>query len=346
MNNNFEIIERRTGPPFRARNLFRGYAEFRLGSHAVFVHPGVCGRLSKAAHDADPHETGGVLAGRVLQDIEGNYTIVEGAAIAPRRSGSVGRISLSPDLTAELKKEATTRYPTCDVVGWWHSHLSPSGFSGVDQDNQRVWSDPSHVGLLVFARAGSRRALAYLGPESRLMETVEDGAFVSTQHRSDAKAAAAPAQTRPDDLERVAVDTALRLHHEDRGWRRLVVLMAGLSALALMGCLAGIIWLKAAINELNDPVRLVVGWSCAPRADGDYMCQVSAPVADGLEWRQNGELLSSATEGVVIKAPAGVQTSVELHQRTSDGSHQVASLVLPPGAAQGGPSSQPGNLPR
>ena len=90
------------------------------------------------------------------------------AVAAPAGSGGAGYFAMTPELTARLRSEAAVRFPSCDVVGWWHTHTSVSNFSGTDRRTQRLWDDPRHVGLLVFA-SGAKQAQAYLGPDAELL---------------------------------------------------------------------------------------------------------------------------------------------------------------------------------
>jgi proteasome lid subunit RPN8/RPN11 len=352
MSGDFQVIERRAGPPHRPRGLLTGYAVFQGHRHAVFVHPGVCARIGAAARGAQPHEAGGLLAGRVLQDADGGYTLVEGAVVAPPQAGSVGRIMMSPELTAGLRTQAATRYPACDVVGWWHSHVGVSGYSEVDRANQRAWSDPGHVGLLVFARAASPRAMAYLGPQSLALQTLADGPFDAAEWPGQdatgdgegagtggvrgGRAGAAKWGIRPDDPISVAVQTALRLHDMDRGWRRLLLVLAGGTVLALVACLVGIAAVTAAVHRMSDPQRPAVAWSCAPQTEGGFLCQVFSPLAGELEWWLDGEPRGSAAYSLAVIVPVGGRSSVELRRPSPGGrSDRVGSVLLRTAVAQG-----------
>lgn len=350
MSGDLPVTERQDGPPFRPRGLLSGYAVFQGRRHAVFVHPGVCARIGAVVRDAAPREAGGLLAGRVLQDAEGGYTLVEGAVVAPPQAGSAGRITMSPELTAGLRTQAATRYPACDVVGWWHSHTGVSGYSEVDRANQRAWRSPGHVGLLVFGRDASPRAMAYLGPQSVALDTVADGPFAVAADRGPAatgaddgagaqrdRAGAVAWGIRPDDPISVAVQTAMRLHELDRRWRRLVLVLAGATALALAACLAGIVAVAAAVHRLSAPQWAAVAWSCAPRTEGGFQCQVFSPAAGELEWWLDGEPRGSAAYTLAVHVPAGAQSSVELRHQVAGGrSDRVGSVLLRAVADQSG----------
>jgi hypothetical protein len=299
------------------------------------VHPRVCGLLAVTARHAQPCETGGLVAGRLLRDTEGPYTLVLEAVTAPREAGQPGRLTLSPELTARLRERAAGEFPSCDIVGWWHSHTVEGGYSEVDQANQRMWTDPGHVGLLVFARASSRRALAYLGPGSRLMRTLDDEPFVLGRQRSDARHGtstparrAAPLSADPDTL---AIGTALRLRELDRGWRRTVVAAAVICGLALAGCLVSVTRLANTVQELAEPAA--VSWSCLPQGSDRFMCRFSPP-QEQLQWWRDGQPVEAATDHVVVTVPRGESTWIEL-RRGGDAEFQLlGGLTLTSTVAQ------------
>ena len=331
----FEIVERRVDLPFRSRKSFTGYAVFQSDGHAVFVHSRVCRLLAVATRDAEPCETGGLLAGRVLRDAEGPYTLVLEAVKAPREAGRPGRLTLSPEMTARLRDQAATEFPGCDVVGWWHSHTVETGYSEVDRANQQMWTDPSHVGLLVFARATSRRALAYLGPASRLMRTVDDQAFEPGQRRQDARHDAATRVSDPP-VAAPAMETVLRLRQLDRGWRRTMVAAMVACGLAMLGCLIGVERVAGAVREINVTERAAAGWSCLPRASDQFVCR-SSPPFESLQWWQDGRPVSGSAEQVVVTVAPGGSTWVELRRHGDGGSQLLGGVMLASALAGGVP---------
>src|SRR5215467_178183 len=161
----FEIIERRVDVPFRARTLHAGYVVFRADLLNVYIRPEIAASIRDRAVAAAPRETGGLLAGRILRDDRGHYVVVTGEATAPSTAGEFGSFSLSPNETEKLRRVLSERYPSADVIGWWHSHGAPSHYSGTDRGNQAIWTDPRHIGLLVFAQ-GTPWASLYVGPQS------------------------------------------------------------------------------------------------------------------------------------------------------------------------------------
>jgi proteasome lid subunit RPN8/RPN11 len=160
----FTIKEIRRTDPFRSRNLFAHCLIFDDGDVAVFVGPQTAQKLSASASSARPNETGGLLSGRTFRDSAGAYVVVEGFVEA-KDSAGVGLFEMSPRENERLRGESAQEQPMSDVVGWWHSHQEPSEYSETDRATQRVWTQPTGVGLLVFAR-GTPWARAYAGPDA------------------------------------------------------------------------------------------------------------------------------------------------------------------------------------
>jgi len=181
----FTVVTVNADLPFRRRELFVGFLGFEDGSgDLVLVDPSLRSQLTGAARRALPDETGGLVVGRAFRDSIGPYTAVLGAVEAPPEAGGRGTFTMPAELVAELRDLAGQQFPEADVVGWWHCHSFPSGFSSVDFRTQRLWTLPTHVGLLVLAR-GPEWAVAYHGPEARLLRT------------APAVAAATPTPTSP-----------------------------------------------------------------------------------------------------------------------------------------------------
>jgi proteasome lid subunit RPN8/RPN11 len=154
--------------PFRPRSHFTGYDRFADASGAVLVAPHISQCLRAAAGLARPNETGGLLSGRVFRDADSPYVIVTGCVEAPRAAGRPFDFRLSPEAASRLRGDATRAQPTADVVGWWHSHRSPSEYSETDLGQQRIWTHPQSVGVLVFA-TGRQWGAVYQGPSARLL---------------------------------------------------------------------------------------------------------------------------------------------------------------------------------
>jgi proteasome lid subunit RPN8/RPN11 len=152
--------------PFRPRSNFTEYVRFTDSGGTVLIAPDASRQLRAAACSARPNETGGLLPGRVLRDADGHYAVVTGCAEASRGAGRSCGFGLSPEAAARLRNQAWSAHPTADVVGWWHSHLGPSTYSAIDLSQQRIWTQPESVGILVFAD-GSTWGAVYQGPDAR-----------------------------------------------------------------------------------------------------------------------------------------------------------------------------------
>lgn len=218
----FEIIEHAFDVPFRTRNVHSGYVTFRADDLDVYVTPAVASRAREWARDALPRETGGLLAGRILRDNAGQYVVVTGIACAPAGAGGMGAFSLSPDETERLRRTLSQDHPSADVIGWWHSHVAPSSYSSTDRSNQAIWSDPRHVGLLLFAR-GTPWAYLYVGPQSR-GPFEPSGPFQPSEPFQPSKPVHVPERYRPESASRWS---------RDPGARRRLALAALIAVMAL-----------------------------------------------------------------------------------------------------------------
>lgn len=165
----FRVDSIRHERPYRARSAFSGYHTFSDGHGAVLVAPPAAAGMREAAGRALPKETGGLLSGRTLRDSQGDYVLVSGFVRAGPGAGRSAAFEISPQETARLREEAYRCDPTGDVVGWWHSHPRPSGYSQTDLNTQAIFTQPDSVGLLVFAQ-GEPWLTAYMGPKARRLD--------------------------------------------------------------------------------------------------------------------------------------------------------------------------------
>ena len=169
----FEVKFIAQSPPFQMSADYNDFYCFSDGIRRAFVDPDVAAQLIQLARDAWPHETGGLLAGRIRRDVDGPYTVILGFIQAPPGAGRSGSFHMSPELTDRLRGLAARAYRAADVIGWWHTHPAPSNYSSTDRDTQRMWTAPESAGLLVFADSiGSRWGTIYLGPEARPLTAV------------------------------------------------------------------------------------------------------------------------------------------------------------------------------
>jgi proteasome lid subunit RPN8/RPN11 len=166
----FRVDGLTTGVPFQSSSIFADFPRFTGKAGRVLIAPEIAKKLTLAAHAATPAEAAGLLCGRVLRDEAGPYTITIGYVVAPLNSGRPGSFHIPPEVTRDLRHRAARSYPAADVIGWWHSHVKPSGYSDTDRDHQRIWTSEHSVGMLVFLEhAGPVWGSVYLGPRSILL---------------------------------------------------------------------------------------------------------------------------------------------------------------------------------
>jgi proteasome lid subunit RPN8/RPN11 len=316
----FRIIEHRFDAPFRPRAAHAEYIVFRTGELDVCVRPEVAARLRECARQALPRETGGLLAGRILRDDEGPYVVVTGWGAARPEAGGLGSFNLSPDETETLRQSLSMRYPSADVVGWWHSHTSPSGYSQTDRRNQSMWTHPQHVGLLVFA-SGTSWAWLYVGPECRGPSEPSGAPTAGTAGTADhggEPERADQGQRRPPRP--VTFDGALarRTRRSPPIWVLIAVvaLLAGL----FLALLVGKLFSSGPVEKQGpQPGRHLV-WSCVVRATEMASCHADSE--EPVEWFLTGDAVGS-----------GPDVTFPLRQ---DGRNVVSVIVRGAGGRYGG----------
>jgi proteasome lid subunit RPN8/RPN11 len=299
-NSDFEIIERDFGVPFRARTLHAGYVIFQAEGLNVYVSPEVASAMRERAQAASPRETGGLLAGRILRDGRGHYVVVTGMVSGPSAAGDFGSFNLSPDETAQLRRTLAEHYPSADVIGWWHSHSVPSRYSPTDRSNQAIWTDPHHIGLLVFAQ-GRPWASLYVGPQCL-------GPFPATGPPPDgtradgAKSPHVPAES--------SFDTGHRPEGPfDAGSRRLhrvgVMALAAL-AILLVGFIGG-----RALSSGPGAVKHQIALSCVVKSVDAASCHTNSKGT--VTWAANGTIKHGASAVLPLSGsgPQVVRVTVE-----------------------------------
>jgi proteasome lid subunit RPN8/RPN11 len=118
----------------------------------VYVHADVLEFIRNEAWRAMPNETIGLLAGQVCEDPQtGPYTMIVAAENA--RPGefeaSPAHVRLRGPGQAHLRRRLEDAHPDREIVGWYHTHPNyPSEFSSVDIQEQKIWSDRNHIGIV------------------------------------------------------------------------------------------------------------------------------------------------------------------------------------------------------
>ena len=163
----FEVLPKLSKLPFRERDAFADLWH-RFGGDGedrLLIENDAVDAIRSAVARAAPNETLGFLLGRSFVDRRGEYTVVRLAIEAGGVERSLARVRLDHRASRDAAQAALERGPYLDLVGWWHSHPVPSGYSATDRAEQAGWSAPGHVGLLAFM-SGSTWARAYWGPEA------------------------------------------------------------------------------------------------------------------------------------------------------------------------------------
>jgi proteasome lid subunit RPN8/RPN11 len=161
--------------PFRDRSVLPGTVHRFTPLHdprddfELVITTEVADELQQLARAAHPNETFGLLLGRSFYDCSGTYTLATATVAPPELTATPGGFHVDHTQSAALTHTALNRHPTLDIVGWWHSHHTPSSFSNLDRQQQRLWDEPHHVGLLVFTRHKPTEpwATAYHGPDAQ-----------------------------------------------------------------------------------------------------------------------------------------------------------------------------------
>ena len=142
----------------------------------ALLHQGVSASISLDACQAAPNEIMGLLAGRVLRDERGPYTLVLAAEGARQdeieATTGYARFSASgrPRLRARLELSACG----LDIVGWYQSHpANPARFSSADKAEQLAWNDPNHLGLIIGGKDALEPLRLYRGPGAARLTRAE-----------------------------------------------------------------------------------------------------------------------------------------------------------------------------
>jgi proteasome lid subunit RPN8/RPN11 len=310
------------GIPFRRRTAFGGYLAFARQEHTVLVEPSAAHRLRRAAEQAWPHETGGLLAGRALRDADGAYVAVSGFVEAMPEAGSPGTFSLSPQETAELREVAFGHHPAADVVGWWHSHLGPSSYSDTDLATQSTWTQQESVGLLVFAR-GESWGIAYLGPDALRLSPAKRLPGQDPAPPTPALPPAATGTSVPSPSPSISGSGGTRL--TPRFWKIAIVSMPLITGMLMAGGVLGGLALYshqvgAGLRDLSSQVKDIqhstagqgspaghsqpggpaVAWSCVRRTAASYSCSVKLRGLTGaVAWVLDGSVVSHDLHPVI-----------------------------------------------
>jgi len=175
-----EYFQPRTKPNFSTvpfvsrpanRQTFLVFASEQNGFEAL-VHVDVGIAISEKAEKAFPNETIGLLAGRILRDERGPYTLVlksEGAR-SNEIEASPSHVRISANGQAQVRSRLETSAYGLDIIGWYHSHPKFSArFSSEDLIEQSTWRDPNHIGIVISGIDHATPLGLYRGPQAMFL---------------------------------------------------------------------------------------------------------------------------------------------------------------------------------
>jgi proteasome lid subunit RPN8/RPN11 len=173
----FQPRPRTTYPnlPFISRpSLEREFSAFvsEQDGFAALIHQDVKESISREAVKALPNETIGLLAGRVLRDERGPYTLVLAAqgARPDEIDATPSHVHISANGHAQVRNRLEGSAYGLDVIGWYHSHPRfPARFSPVDVTEQSTWRDPNHIGIVISGIDHVDPFGVYRGPKATLL---------------------------------------------------------------------------------------------------------------------------------------------------------------------------------
>ena len=139
---------------------------------AAFIHQDVRDDIFHEVHKAMPNETIGLLAGRVMRDEHGPYTLVLSAECARHDEveATPSHVRISAAGHAQVRSRLESSAYGLDIIGWYHSHPRfPARFSPVDKTEQSTWRDPNHLGVVISGNDMREPIGVYRGPEAALL---------------------------------------------------------------------------------------------------------------------------------------------------------------------------------
>lgn len=167
--------------PFITRPSVDGGFDVFTSGHdgfAAFIRRDVREAISHEAYRAAPNETIGLLAGRVLQDERGPYTLVlasEGA-LPDEVEATPSHVRISGFGQAQVRNRLESSAYGLDIIGWYHSHPRyRARFSSVDITEQSTWRDGNHLGIVISCSDASDPLGVYRGPQATLLTPANAG---------------------------------------------------------------------------------------------------------------------------------------------------------------------------
>jgi proteasome lid subunit RPN8/RPN11 len=199
----------------------------------------------------------GLLAGRVLRDEKGPYTLVLALESAQENEidASPSRVLLSGPGSIKVRHRLENRAYGLDIIGWYHTHPTfTARFSSVDTIEQSTWSDSNHIGIVVSGLRTSERFGVYRGPKAMAL------AQQNSTHSSSVRPIPAPNPLLP--ATKVSAPTELEPERSfviqprvaTTSWRKRVSrISTGAVVIGTVATIAAIVWFDHRIRKLERP---------------------------------------------------------------------------------------------
>ncbi len=128
-----------------AFRVYRGENRF-----AVAVSELVIDEMLAFGRRAAPLEWYALLVGRLCEDSDGKYVVVDAAVLDTGAIASTGSIETTLESEQRLRALAQVQHPVSIPIGWGHGHhRCGSRFSATDRKNQATWTQEHSVGIVV-----------------------------------------------------------------------------------------------------------------------------------------------------------------------------------------------------
>lgn len=124
-----------------------------------------CADVYLHAREHLDEEVCGVLVGEVFADDRGRYVHVRGVIRGDRAKQGRAQVTFTHETWEEIHRVLEERFPTCQIVGWYHSHPGFGvEFSDMDRFiHENFFSGPMQVAQVVDPLSG-QMALLFNGP--------------------------------------------------------------------------------------------------------------------------------------------------------------------------------------
>lgn len=159
-------------PPSVARS---GYLVYRgEDGFEAAVPTSLVDRCVAWGRKAAPNEWYGLVVGKLCEHGGRRHVVVLGVVPDPEAEGRPSSVKTTSNSEFRTRMSARVLYPDGIVLGWAHGHLKHGiRFSAVDRANQRTWTQPHSLGIVVDPWHAERVSV-YRGPDSELLTLVGD----------------------------------------------------------------------------------------------------------------------------------------------------------------------------